>query len=64
MNDEAVARVAADTILRYAAKAPGICRKKAEADDERRDFLSAEVWYDIADEAERQLRSKPWGAWL
>lgn len=58
-DGETVAHVAADMIRRYGADTPSICRQNAEADDERRDFLSAETWYDIAGEAERQLRPTP-----
>jgi len=58
-DGDAVAHVAADMIRRYGASTPSRCRENAESDDERRDFLSAETWYDIADEAERQLRPKP-----
>ncbi|HTW50846.1 MAG TPA: hypothetical protein VME45_03015 [Stellaceae bacterium] len=58
-DGEAVAHIAADMIRRYGASTPNRCRENAESDDERRAFLSAEAWYDIADEAERQLRSTP-----
>jgi len=56
-NGEAVERTAREAIDRYGNNAVAMLRERAEVADHIGDELSAKAWRDIADAAERMLRS-------
>ena len=59
MNDDVdeVERAARDAIEQYGEGAVEVLRERAEVADHIGDLLAAEAWRDIADAAERMLRS-------
>ena len=56
-NGEAVERAAREAIDQHGDDAAAILRERAELADHIGDLLTAEAWRDIADAAERMLRS-------
>jgi hypothetical protein len=56
-DDDNVEQVAHEYVQRHGVDSPSILRDYAEAADMIGDNLSAETWRDIADAAERILRS-------
>jgi hypothetical protein len=59
MDDDgwAVERAAQEAIGQYGGDAVAILRERADLADQIGDMLTAETWRDIADAAERILRS-------
>ena len=56
-DDDNVEQVAHEYVQRHGVDSPSILRDYAEVADSIGDRLSAETWRDIADAAERILRS-------
>jgi len=56
-NGEAVDQAAREAIGQYGDNAVSILRERAEVSDHLGDMLSAEAWRDIADAAERLLKT-------
>ena len=59
MDDDAdlVERAAREAIDQFGDGAVSVLRERAEVTDHLSDLLAAEAWRDIADAAERMLRS-------
>jgi len=56
-DDDLVERAAREAIDQFGDGAVSVLRERAEVADHLSDLLAAEAWRDIADAAERMLRS-------